>query len=374
MKKVMFFIESLAGGGAEKALVNLIKALNKKEGYELYIYTVTDEDVYQNAVSDICRYRSFLRKKNYRSGGLRKILFWLGVRFIYGAPTSLIYRLFIKEEFDAEVAFVEGFSTKLIASSRSKKSKKVAWVHIDTIKNGYADRFFKDLQEQVNAYEAYDRIVFVSDTVKKSFEEKYKISPRSQIIHNLLDIQEIIESARESIDLPQNDSLQMITVGRLEQQKGYIRLLKSLSSICNKDYSLWIIGDGSQRKELESLIKEYRLENNIKVLGFQSNPYKYISKADVMICSSYAEGYSTVISESLLLGVPVFSVECSGVVEQLEDGRLGKIVPNTDADLTEMLRDLICNPSQIDQYKMDSNKIHDMQANELAKIERLLDE
>ena len=151
-------------------------------------------------------------------------------------------------------------------------------------------------------------------------------------------------------------------------------MLKALNSICGKDYSLWIIGDGSQRKELESLIKTYHLENNVKLLGFQTNPYKYISKADVMICSSYAEGYSTVISESLLLGIPVFSVECSGVMEQLECGRLGKVVPNTDTDLTEMLCDLIDDPGQVVQYKANFEKTFETQAEELTKIERLLDE
>ena len=373
MKKVMLFIESLAGGGAEKALVNLVKALDK-EKYELYVYTVTDEDVYQDAVRGICRYRSFLHKKDYRNGGFRKVLFWFGIRFIYGAPTSLVYRLFINERFDVEVAFVEGYATKLIASSKNKDSKKIAWVHIDTLKNEYADRFFKNPQQQIQAYKTYDNIVFVSDTAKNSFVEKYKICSRLQVVHNLLDFQEIFRNASEDVDLMRNSTLQMVVVGRLELQKGYIRLLKALNSICGKDYSLWIIGDGSQRKELESLIKTYHLENNVKLLGFQTNPYKYISKADVMICSSYAEGYSTVISESLLLGIPVFSVECSGVMEQLECGRLGKVVPNTDTDLTEMLCDLIDDPGQVVQYKANFEKTFETQAEELTKIERLLDE
>ena len=374
MKKVMFFIESLAGGGAEKALVNLLNSLDKNK-YETYVYTVTDEDLYQKDVESLCHYRSFLHKKMYEKGGFSKLLFWAGIKFIYHAPVSLVYRLFVKEEFDIEVAYIEGFATKLISSSKNLNSKKYAWVHIDTTKNEYADRSFANMEEQIKTYTKYNRIICVSDTVRDVFIRKYKIDKSIEVIHNLNNTEEIINKAKEKLDLPPNESLQMIAIGRLEQQKGFIRLIEDLNRIKNRDYSLWILGEGSQRKKLEEKIEEYDLTNNVKLLGFQQNPYKFLSKSDALICSSYAEGYSTVITESLLLGVPVFAVECSGVVEQLEGGVLGKIVSNTDEGLFQMLYELINNPSIVKNFKQKkTNRILESQTINLEKIERLLDE
>lgn len=374
MKKVMFFIESLAGGGAEKALVNLLNSLDKNK-YDTYVYTVTDEDLYQKDVESLCHYRSFLHKKMYEKGGFFKFLFWAGIKFIYHAPASLVYRLFVKEEFDIEVAYIEGFATRLISSSKNLNSKKYAWVHIDTTKNEYADRSFANMEEQIKTYTKYNRIICVSDTVRDAFIRKYKIDKNIEVIHNLNNTEEIINKAKEALDLPPNESLQMIAIGRLEQQKGFIRLIENLNRIKNRNYSLWILGEGSQRKKLEEKIEEYDLTNNVKLLGFQQNPYKFLFKSDALICSSYAEGYSTVITESLLLCVPVFAVECSGVIEQLEGGAFGKIVPNTDKDLFQMLNELINNPSIIKNFKQKkTNRILELQTINLEKIERLLDE
>ena len=373
MKKIMFFIESLAAGGAEKALVNLIKCLHDR--YDIYVYTVTDEDIYQKEIAGLCHYHSFLCKRMYREGGLAKFFFWIGIRFIYHAPSSLVYQVFIKEKYDIEVAFVEGFATKLISSSTNLDSKKYAWVHIDTLKNEYADNFFFNTEEQIDAYRKYDKIVAVSDTVKESFIKKYNINENIEIIHNIINTDEITIKSAESIDCVPDTYLQMIAIGRLEQQKGFIRLVEALNHIDRRNYSLWIIGEGSQRKELENRIKEYRMNNNVKLLGFQKNPYKFISKADVFVCSSYAEGYSTAISESLLLGVPVFSVECSGVVEQLKQGKLGRIVPNTDEDLIEMLIELISDPAIIDRYRNNiAGMVTEQQEDNIDKVERLFNE
>lgn len=87
MKKILFFIESLAGGGAEKVLTDIVSNLDSKK-YDITVCTVTDEDVYQEQVETVCKYRSFLHKKNYRAGGLKKVIFWFGIKLIYVACCS----------------------------------------------------------------------------------------------------------------------------------------------------------------------------------------------------------------------------------------------------------------------------------------------
>ncbi len=375
MKKVLIFIESLAGGGAEKALVNLVKALNK-EKYDITVMTVTDNDIYQEAVMSECRYMSFVSVLDYQKGGISKLQYWMRLKYIYNAPTEKVYRRFIKEQYDVEIAFVEGLATKFISSSKNVESKKIAWVHTDVLNNSYADRSYKSLSEQKEAYHKFNKVVCVSDTVRTSFETKYGCS-NTEVIHNLLDFDEIINLSKENIDHSVNKRIQLVTVGRLAEQKGYIRLLDVLSSIHKDglDFSLWIIGDGPQRHDLEELITKFGLGEKVILLGFQSNPYKYVAKADAFVCSSYAEGFSTAATESLALGIPVFTVECSGMKELFDGHKYGQIVDNSDACLQDMLRGIIQNPNQLEEYKIEAGQFLKRQdtKDKVLAIERLLD-
>ncbi len=376
MKKVLIFIESLAGGGAEKALVNLVKALNNSK-YDITVMTVTDGDVFQKDIISICKYQSFLSVDDYRKGGLSKLLFWLNTKYIYNMPEEKVYRRYIKGIYDIEIAFVEGFATKFISASPNKDSTKIAWVHIDVVSNPYADKMYSNLNEQKEIYCRFDKTVCVAYTVKTSFVTKL-VCNDTEVVHNLVDYNELISLSKESIEHSINKRIQLVTVGRLEEQKGYIRLIKGLNSIHRDgfDFSLWIIGEGSQRKDLEALIDEYGLGEKVLLLGFQSNPYKYMAKADAFICSSYAEGFSTAATESLALGVPVFTVECSGMKELFDGYKYGRIVDNSDAGLLKMLECLIRNPEQLEDYKTEAKQFIKRQNNEekIIAIERLLDE
>lgn len=171
MKKILFFIESLANGGAEKVLSDMICNLDSF-GYDIAVCTVTDGGVYQNKVSNSCKYYSFLKMEDYYSGGLKKILFFIKTKAIYKLPAKLIYRRFIREKYDIEVAFIEGFATKLIAASSNVQSKKIAWVHTDMEKNTYADKYHRTVKSQILTYKKYHKIVCVSQDVKEIFERK----------------------------------------------------------------------------------------------------------------------------------------------------------------------------------------------------------
>ena len=377
MKKVLIFIESLAGGGAEKALVNLVRALNKQK-YDITVMTVTDGDIYQEAIAQECKYQSFLSLKDYHAGGLKKLLFWLKIKYIYNASAEDVYRKYIREKYDVEIAFIEGFATKLIAASNNDASKKIAWVHIDVLKNSYADKLYKNLNDQVKRYRKFKEIVCVSDTVKQSFEEKYGISVGVTVVHNILDYSDIEIKSKEPADICRGKAPQFITIGRLETQKGYTRLLKCLHELSDEgyEYSFWFIGGGSQESEMRKYIEENHLDDKVQLLGFQSNPYKYLKQADAFVCSSYAEGYSTAAIESLLVNTPVLTVECSGMRELFDGHLFGEIVPNNDEALKTMLEQAILHPEKLAGYRAEIEKETEKTRllGDLAAVERMLDE
>jgi glycosyltransferase involved in cell wall biosynthesis len=264
---------------------------------------------------------------------------------------------YIRDKYDIEIAFVEGFSTKLIANSLNNDSKKIAWVHIDVNNNPYADNYYSSLKEHIEAYEKFDKILCVSQSVKDSVINKFNPKTPVEIQYNPVDSNTVVRLSEESIPISVNDDIQLVTIGRLENQKGYIRLIEQLNKLKCEGYafSLWIIGEGSQRPVLESMIKDYNLDNNVKLLGFQTNPYKYVSKSDAFICSSYAEGFSTAATESLILGRPIITVDCAGMKELFSDKNCGIICDNTDEALYEMIKTVLDKPKLLDSFKDDVN-------------------
>lgn len=358
MKKILFFLESLAGGGAEKVLTDIVYYLDKSK-YDITVCTVTDGGVYQERVSSVCHYRSLLQASDYRAGGFRKAFFWLKMKMIYLLPAKVIYNHSFKERYDIEVAFIEGYATKIIAASPNGNSKKIAWVHSDLLKNAYADKSYSNLNVHRDAYEKYDQIVCVSEGVKKAFQQKFFPDHRVVVQHNPVDERIILQQAQEPISCPhQRDKLLLGSIGRLEQVKGYLRLLECAKILHDKGYpfALWIIGKGSQQDQLEKYILENDLTDTVKLLGFQSNPYKYMNQCDAFICSSYAEGFSTAATESLILGKPVFTVDCAGMNELIGESACGKVVPNTDEALYQLLEEVVSCQIDMAQYAKNAEE------------------
>lgn len=358
MKKILFFLESLAGGGAEKVLTDIVCHLDKSK-YDITVCNVTDGDVYQDRVSSVCHYRTLLQTSDYQAGGIRKVIFWLKMKMIYALTPQKVYNHFFKESYDIEVAFIEGYATKMIAASSNKSSKKIAWVHVDSLANNYADQYFSSLDEQRKAYEKFNRILCVSKGVAESFQQKYFPDTQVDVQYNPVDERTILQQAQETVFFQRpKDSMLLGTIGRLEQVKGYLRLLKCVKMLHNKGYSfvLWIIGKGSQREQLEQYILENGLTDIVKLLGFQSNPYKYLNLCDAFICSSYAEGFSTAATESLILGKPVFTVDCAGMRELIGESKCGKVVPNTDEALYQLLEEVVSRQINIAQYARNAKE------------------
>jgi glycosyltransferase involved in cell wall biosynthesis len=116
------------------------------------------------------------------------------------------------------------------------------------------------------------------------------------------------------------------------------------------DFELWILGEGEARPRLESYISENELTQNVKLLGFCNNPYPLIHSADLLVCSSNYEGFSTFVTEGLILGKTVVTTDCSGMDELLGKNEYGIITENNDEAFTDGLRRMLGNPQLLDEY------------------------
>lgn len=349
MKKVLFCIESLSGGGAEKVLSTIVKNINK-EKFDLTVLLVTEVGVYLEEVKKYCKVRAMLPDYNSLKNPLEKIKYKMDYKFIYNSKPNKVYNKYVTEQYDIEVAFVEGFATRFIANSTNNKSTKYCWVHVDPIERDYADYYFNSLEEQVEVYKKFNKIICVSNSVKNSLSKKLNLKENLITIYNPLDKEEILSKIKD-VNIHRTNKLKFITVGRLETQKGYDRLIDAFTQFPTNSYELEILGEGSQRSFLEEKINKYHLNDNIKLLGFKSNPYNYMHNADVFICSSRAEGYSLVIAEAMIIGLPIVTTECSGPNELVDNGKYGLLVENSINGLIYAIDLLMRDSSYLEKMK-----------------------
>ena len=155
-----------------------------------------------------------------------------------------------------------------------------------------------------------------------------------------IETKKIEELSKMSVDKDEK-KIRIVSIGSLMPVKGYDRLIRVVRRLKDEHdpIELYILGEGRERKGLEKLIVENNLGDIISLLGFVDNPYPILKSADIYVCSSFAEGFNTAITEALVLGRAVVSTEISGVREQLgKDGEYGIITENSEDGLFQGIK------------------------------------
>ena len=357
MKKILIFVDSLNEGGVTKVLLDLLENINR-EKYDITVMTLYNQGVYISEVKQYARYTYCFNIPNFNDHSLKAELYrkyWGGMLRL---PESFMYKCFVKEKYDIEIAFMHGWSTKVISGSNNKKSKKIAWVHVDLVTWNRVDGVFKNLEHHKKAYSKFNEVICVSQTVKEGIEKKYNVK-NARVLYNPINREKILKLSKEKIDdINLSNKFKLISVGRLSEQKGYDRLLRVFKKLKNDviDIELILVGNGDKYNELNKYIVENKLEKDVTLLGFKENPYKYVRASDLFVCSSISEGFSLVIGEAMAVGVPVVSVDCPGPNEILDYGKYGKLVNNSEEDLYNGIKEMINDRVLYEKYNNKSNE------------------
>lgn len=336
MISVLFLIPTLDKGGAENVLINLVNNMDLNK-YSITVQTLFDNESQKDKLKKGINYKTFLHKQ---FKGNSKIISYV--------PKVVLYKTIVKDKYDVLISYLEGPTTKIICGCPYKNSKKISWIHTQIENSIIFSSGFTNYNEAFRAYSSMDCICCVAKKVEKSFLSitNGKIN-NTKVVYNTINCKEIVNQSKEKIDskLFLKEEFNCVSVGRLVRQKGYKRLIKVFSDVITESRikaHLYIIGTGKESKELKDLAKVLGIESNVSFLGFQNNPYKFVSKADLFICSSYEEGISTSVTESLIVGTPVISTDCSGAKELLgEKSEYGLIVDNSESGLYEGIMQLI---------------------------------
>lgn len=366
-KRILFLIHTLGGGGAEKALVNLVKIL-PLENYDITVQTVINTGKYRSELPSCVRYRTFLSlpglSRPERTGESGSLLGTPGKMKIFAArmyvalwrlfPAKLLHRLVVHGKYDYEIAFLEGICAKIISGCPNSSSHKLAWIHVDISEQKKSHAVFSSLDEEREMWQRFDMVACVSEYVRDTFLKMFpSLGSKVAVCHNVLDAQEIRTLANYGTAAVEPRRFTFVSVGRLNMQKGYDRLINACICLFKQglEFDVWIIGTGTMRDELQAKIREAGVENSVRLLGFIENPYPYVASADVFVAPSRTEGLSTVVAEALVLGKPVVATDCSGMSELLGASERGLIVDNSEQGIREGMREMLENTGTLERYR-----------------------
>lgn len=343
-KKILFAIPTLGSGGAERVLVNLINNMDMDK-YDITLFSVFDHGINKKYLNDNIKYQYFFKK-----------LFRGNIHFFKLFSPQSLYVKMIKDKYDIVISYLEGPMTRIISGCTNPDTVLINWVHTEIYNPKVILQSYRNKKEVIQSYNKFHATIFVSNTVRDSFINAFgHISKQYYVKYNTVDTSLILSKSNELIsDVSfENDKVNLVSVGSFKEKKGFMRLLKIVKKLLDKDFKihLYLLGKGEQEAMYLDYIDENNMKNNVTILGFKKNPYKYVKQADLFVCSSYSEGYSTAVTEALILGTPVLTTKCSGMEEMLGNNDYGVIVPNNEEDLYKGLYDLISNEDKLTYFK-----------------------
>ena len=339
MVKILFFIETLTGGGAEKVLRDLVNHMDQTK-FDITVQTAFPCDAAKYLAPGI-RYKSMYASESKANR----------LRYRAEAESGLAYRLHIKDDYDIECAYLEMGSTKVMAASTNKKAKKLAWVHCDLSKA--VDDPQSYAAKTAPWYAKFDQVVCVSQVVKERFDELFQNRFDSTVLYNVIDDASIRENAL--LPLPEGAKkhrFTVLSVGRFSPPKKFMRLLQAHKQLLDEglEHDLWILGDGTERPMLERYVSENHLNDSVWMPGFIDNPYPFMREADLLACSSIYEGFSTFMTEGVILGKPIVTTDVSGMRELLGDSEYGLIVESDDEAFLNGMRRMLTDHALRERY------------------------
>lgn len=395
MKKgILFIIPSLSAGGGEKSLINLLEQIDYKR-YNVDLFALNKEGLFLDFVPSevniiensidleifklplhksiikflskgklqlaINRIMFFIKNKKKISVSKREQYAW---KYIKGAIGSL------DKNYDVAIGYLEKTSNYICVDC-VQANKKIGWIHTDYNKleadKAFDDRYLSKL----------DYIVTVSEECGEVLKKEFNnLEKRVKVIKNIVSPSTIRKMSLENIDITKNDNEKiLVSVGRLSHEKGFDIAVKACKILKDNGMKIkWIlVGEGIERSLLEKLINENQLKDEFLLIGASSNPYKYLSKADIYVQPSRFEGKSIAMDEAKILNKPIVATNFSTVKDQITDKVDGIITEMNSKDLASGIEKLIKDNELYFSIIKNLNKMSFGTESEIYKLYTLID-
>ena len=348
MIKILFLIPNLGHGGAEKVLVNLVNHMNKNK-FDITVMTLYDGGVNKKFLSKDIKYRSCFKRTIKGGSQVLKL-----------AAPAFLYSKFIKDHYDIVVSYLEGQTARIVSGCNDNGTKLVSWIHVEQHTLQQAAYTFRSIKEMKRCYLRFDKTICVSQYVKEDFQKLVPVK-NLEVLYNTIESERIRQLAKETVEagLFNKNEIKICGIGTLKKSKGFDRLLRVHKRLFEEGYPIhtYILGEGEEHKKLEGYVQSQHLGTTVSFLGYQINPYKYLSKCDLFVCTSFAEGFSTAATEALIVGTPVCTVEVSGMKEMLgNNNEYGIVTDNDEEAFYKGIKRLLDDNELLQNYKRQALK------------------
>lgn len=385
-KKILFVYDKMIIGGTTTSLLSLLNEISPAE-YDidlLLLYSGGDLEymipkhinVHYVSNRDKCKSKLLLLTKfvfsryfwsfikHFMQGKHnKKMLIWQFTNHIKGVSTKAL-----SGNYDCAIGFMEGWSNAYVIKRDLKAEKRICWVHLD-----YKDSYLVPASYE-RIYKAATSVVLVSQKCLENFVECYpQLADKAVCIENILSKQVVCERSKEFVSEINNkkEHITFVTCCRIVfAHKGLDRAVNAFSKLKKEGFTNFewhVIGDGQDFDRMKELIDESELNDHILILGKKNNPLPYVANADAFLLPSRYEGKPMAITEALMLGKPCFVCDYTSAKEQITEGVTGNIAQNDDEDIYNVLKNVLTNPTLIDEY---STKIKEMDFSNREEINK----
>ena len=328
--KLLFVLPTFVFGGAERTSLNLLTGIDKNK---FRISLVTSKTIFKYfqdvdiekfvALEDVGidiwfnSWKRFIQDTKRIANLLRLENPDLAFGMMH-YPSSLL--VFAKHFYSLK--------TKVIASPRGPSTEYLRYFEGKLLRKMYLKGIFTFFCRYA------DGLVVASSGMREECIKDYHAFPeRVKVIPNSVNSEEVRIKALERNDLDIPPEFRIISaLGRLEKEKNFQFLLRAFSALRKKEKAkLLIIGDGTERKNLERLSQDLNIEEDMLFVGYQRNPYSFIRMSDIYVHTCLFEGFANAIIEAMACGVPVVALNCNyGPRDIIRQGENGFLIPMDD--------------------------------------------
>lgn len=355
MKKILFVIDSITCGGAEKGLISLLNSIDYSNYAVDLLYFCHENEYYLNEIPNQVRIiepdtatqlalssggyvLSHVWDFHYLSLIIKRILFGVMGKinkdsyYRRRAKDWEILKRYIpglEKKYDAAIAYLENYPVYYTAD-KVKARNYIVWQRTDYKKTGCRAEWDLPYFQRANT------ICVLSEEMKINFLKEFPgVKEKVVVFPNIVDVSNILEKSKEDIGFDDTYSgFRIVSVGTLRHVKGYDISMQACKKMLEKgyDFKWYVIGSGEELKQMQKKIKHMGIDERFILLGNKKNPYAYIAQSDIFVQCSYREGFSTTVFEAKCLQKPIVITDAPGMKNQIEQGVNGIIVPTGDSD------------------------------------------
>lgn len=360
-KRILIIIGSFNIGGTIVSLNSLLSILDSQR-VEVDVFARQKQGEYLNKLPNchILGENLWLSHSIYFKSAIVRYLnfFLLCIRKAFekiGIDLSTLYN-FIggkqvgTDKYDAIIAYDETLP-RYVCYMPAKK--RISWIHCDYRRHAVG-------KDESKFYDRMNYIVCVAESMRKVFVDIYpQYVDKTVAIHNVINVEDIVEKSNLPIDDGRysTGSFTIVSCGRLDPVKQFALIPKIASKIKTKTdikFKWYIIGDGGEKLNIEKAISQYNMHDTVIMLGKKSNPYPYMAKANIYVCTSSSEAHPLVVNEARALQVPVLCNTFESAYESVEDGRDGYIVPIES--MPEKIAEMMASPLVIEKCYLNNGE------------------